>query len=227
MMNGLLFVLTLLAALGCAMMAGVFFEEANRPGLPPGRAAPSCEPLQGRGLLLRPGWPPPCLGSQLPRGGVGRRRSDGVWRPSVEGTRTGGRTSRERRTENVPNAAPPALERHPRADGARRAAGGSQTARWPGIGPDVGTKEARRTPPQASEDLMECRLGTGETSLVGQRRRTPTRRTRAHTEGSSRPIDCPRGGARWMSLQLAKRYREEVETKTTKEGKAWLKQVTS
>jgi hypothetical protein len=30
-----------------------------------------------------------------------------------------------------------------------------------------------------------------------------------------------------MSLQLAKRYREEVETKTTKEGKAWLKQVTS
>jgi hypothetical protein len=27
MMNGLLFVLTLLAALGCAMMAGVFFED--------------------------------------------------------------------------------------------------------------------------------------------------------------------------------------------------------
>src|SRR5215208_1737927 len=87
MMNGLLFVLTLLAALGCAMMAGVFFEEANRPGLPPRRAATSCEPLQGRGLLLRPGWSPPCLGSQLPRGGVGRRRSDGVWRRVVAGPR--------------------------------------------------------------------------------------------------------------------------------------------
>jgi hypothetical protein len=30
-----------------------------------------------------------------------------------------------------------------------------------------------------------------------------------------------------MSLRLAKRYREEVGTKTTKEGKTWLKQVTS
>jgi hypothetical protein len=30
-----------------------------------------------------------------------------------------------------------------------------------------------------------------------------------------------------MSLQLAKRRREEVETKTTKGGKAWLKQATS
>jgi hypothetical protein len=30
-----------------------------------------------------------------------------------------------------------------------------------------------------------------------------------------------------MSLQLAKRYREEVETNSTKEGKAWLKQATS
>jgi hypothetical protein len=30
-----------------------------------------------------------------------------------------------------------------------------------------------------------------------------------------------------MSLQLAKRCREEVETTTTKEGKTWLKQATS
>jgi hypothetical protein len=30
-----------------------------------------------------------------------------------------------------------------------------------------------------------------------------------------------------MSLQLAKRYREEVETDTTKEGKVWLKRATS
>jgi hypothetical protein len=30
-----------------------------------------------------------------------------------------------------------------------------------------------------------------------------------------------------MSLQLAKRRREEVETNTPKEGKAWLKQATS
>jgi|SRR5215213_4973352 len=40
----------------------------------------------------------PSLGSQLPRGGVGRRRSDGVWRPAVEGTRTGRRTTHERKT---------------------------------------------------------------------------------------------------------------------------------
>jgi hypothetical protein len=30
-----------------------------------------------------------------------------------------------------------------------------------------------------------------------------------------------------MSLQLAKRRREEVETKITKQGKTWLKQATS
>jgi hypothetical protein len=97
--------------------------------------------------------------------GVDRRRSDGVWRPGLEGTRTGRRTTQERRTEYVPMAAPPALEGHPRASGARCAAGGSQTTRWPGIGPNVGTEEARRTPPQASEVLMECRLGTGRHHL--------------------------------------------------------------
>src|SRR5215217_4058166 len=140
--------------------------EAHRPGLPPRRAATSCEPLQGRGLLLRLGWSRPSLGSQLPRGGVGRRRSDRVWRPAVEGIRTGRRTTRERSTKYVRMAAAPPLEGPPRASGARRAASGSQTARWPGIGTDVGAKEARRTPPQATEDLMECRLGTGETSLV-------------------------------------------------------------
>jgi hypothetical protein len=190
--------------------------EAHRPCLSPGRAVTSCEPLQGRGLLIRPGWLPPCLGSQLPRGGVGRSRSDGVRRPSVEGTRTGGRTSPERRTENVPKAAPQLLKgiHEQTVCDAQQAACKRRAGRA-----DVGAKETRWTLPQASGDLMECRLGTGETSLVGQRRRTQTHRTRAHTEGSFRPNDCPREGARWMSLQLAKRRREEVETKTTKEGK--------
>src|SRR5215211_1047383 len=152
--------------------------EAHRPGFPPRRATTPCEPLQGGGLLLRLRWPPPSLGSQLPRGGVGRRRSDRVWRPAVEGGR---RTTRERRTKYVRMAASPALEGHPRASGARCAAGGSQTACWPGIGTDVGAKEARRTPPQATEDLMECRLGRG-----GDITRL-------------RPNDCPSAGEYWIS----------------------------
>ena len=49
----------------------------------------------------------------------------------------------------------------------------------------------------------------------------------AGREGIRWPVRVPSGGARWMSLQLAKRRREEVETKTTKEGKTWLKQATS
>lgn len=46
-------------------------------------------------------------------------------------------------------------------------------------------------------------------------------------EDIRRPFRVPSGGTRWTSLQPAKRYREEVETKTTKESKAWLKQATS
>jgi hypothetical protein len=61
---------------------------------------------------------------------------------------------------------PPAVEGHPRAVGARRDAGGPQTERWPEIGSGMGTKEARRTLPQASEDLLECRLGTGRHHLI-------------------------------------------------------------
>jgi hypothetical protein len=41
----------------------------------------------------------------------------------------------------------------------------------------------------------------------------------AGREDIRRPVRVPSGGARWMSLQPAKRRREEVETKTTKEGK--------
>jgi hypothetical protein len=67
----------------------------------------------------------------------------------------------------------------------------------------------------------------GETSLVGYRRLAQTRRTRNYMERSFGPNVYPRGGARWMSLQLAKRRCEEVETNTTKESKAWLKQATS
>ncbi len=85
-------------------------------------------------------------------------------RPSKARVRADKQT-RARRTEYAPNDTPPALEGHPRADGARRAAGGPQTAHWPEIGTGMGAKEARRTLPQASEDLMECRLGTGRHHL--------------------------------------------------------------
>src|SRR5918999_3506971 len=70
------------------------------------------------------------------------------------------------RTEYAPNDTPPALEGHPRADGARRDAGGAQTGRWPEIGSGMGAKEARRTLPQASEDLLVCRLGTRRHHLI-------------------------------------------------------------
>jgi len=49
----------------------------------------------------------------------------------------------------------------------------------------------------------------------------------AGREDIRRPLRVPSGGARWMSLQPAKRCREEVETKPTKEGKAWLEQATN
>jgi hypothetical protein len=49
----------------------------------------------------------------------------------------------------------------------------------------------------------------------------------AGREDIRRPVRVPSGGARWMSLQPAKRCREEVETKPTKEGKAWLEQATN
>ena len=49
----------------------------------------------------------------------------------------------------------------------------------------------------------------------------------AGREDIRRPVRVPSGGARWMSLQPAKRRREEVETKTTKKGNAWLEQATS
>jgi hypothetical protein len=42
----------------------------------------------------------------------------------------------------------------------------------------------------------------------------------AGCEDIRRPVRVPSGGARWMSLQPAKRHREEVETNTAKEGKA-------
>jgi hypothetical protein len=49
----------------------------------------------------------------------------------------------------------------------------------------------------------------------------------AGREDIRRPVRVPSGGAKWISLQPAKRRREEVETKTAKKGKAWPKQVTS
>jgi hypothetical protein len=49
----------------------------------------------------------------------------------------------------------------------------------------------------------------------------------AGREDIRRPVRVPSGEAGWMSLQLAKRCREDVETRTTKEGKTWLKQATS
>ena len=49
----------------------------------------------------------------------------------------------------------------------------------------------------------------------------------AGREDIRRPVRVPSGGASWMSLQPAKRRREEIERKSTKEGKTWLKQSTS
>ncbi len=48
---------------------------------------------------------------------------------------------------------------------ALRTTGNRQAARCPEIGSGMGAKAARRTLPQASEDLMECRLGTGRHHL--------------------------------------------------------------
>src|SRR5215208_582081 len=151
--------------------------DAHRPGLPPGRGATSCEPLQGRGLLLRLGWPPPSLGSLLPRGGVDRRRSHGVRRRRVaerpKGQRQPDRTIQRRRPEGARGKGFPACKAPSRGAAARSGvespgqsvAGDWQTGCWPEIGPGMGDQEASRSPPQNPKHLEECWLGTGRCHL--------------------------------------------------------------
>ena len=111
--------------------------EAGGPGFPAKRGATRHQPLQGRRFLLRSRWPPPHLGSPLPRRRVDRGRSDGSPRRSTErpkdqrvrtGVAEGGETSmremmdlqlaRQRREELLREA-----ETHGRAEALRAARG--------------------------------------------------------------------------------------------------------